>query len=257
MQDIRIAILQVNLHWEDKEANFNLFDKSLKELDGVDFVLLPETFTTGFSMNTEKLAEPMEGKTLAWLKKWSKFLDAVICGSYIVEEAGECYNRLVAIEPNGSYQYYDKRHLFRMGGEMEAYSSGDKKITINHKGWKVNPFICYDLRFPVWCRNTNDAEMMVFVSNWPEVRSEHWLSLLKARAIENQCFVLGSNRVGEDGKGVTHSGNSVVFNPKGEKVEELINKEGLILLSLKLEDVQNYRTVFPAYLDRDQFELKS
>ncbi len=254
MQDLRIAIPQVEIVWENREANLLLLEQRFAEIKEADFVLLPETFTTGFSMDTKRLAEPMQGITMEWMKKWSVALDAVICGSYIVEDNGY-FNRLVAVKPDGTWQHYDKKHLFRMGGEQESYSAGNRNITIDYKGWKINPFICYDLRFPVWCRNTNQAEIMLFVSNWPAVRSEHWLSLLKARAIENQCFVLGSNRVGVDGKGVSHSGNSIVFNPKGEVIEEIVDKEATIELTLKREDVVAYRKAFPAYLDQDKFEI--
>ena len=252
MQDIKIAIPQIDLIWEDKDANLDLFEERFREMNEVDFVLLPETFTTGFSMDTKRLAEPMNGRTLEWMRKWSKSLDAMICGSIIVEDNGY-YNRLIAMQPNGDYQYYDKKHLFRMGGEQESYTAGENNITIEYKDWKINPFICYDLRFPVWCRNINQAEIMVFVSNWPEVRAEHWLSLLKARAIENQCFVLGSNRVGTDGNNVSHSGNSIVINPKGEVIQEMIKEEGVIEFTLSRNEVKAYRDMFPAHLDQDKF----
>lgn len=255
MQNLKVSLLQLDLKWEDKSANFKQIDAFLSGLGQSNLVVLPEMFTTGFTMDSSSLAEPMEGNTLKWMQKWASELEVLLIGSFIVEENG-FFNRLLAVKPDGSFDYYDKKHLFRMGKEQEHYDSGNRNITIDYLGWKIKPFICYDLRFPVWCRNTTQAELMLFVANWPERRKEHWRSLLVARAIENMAFVIGVNRVGEDGNGIAHSGNSMLVNARGERLIELEDKSGVLQYTLSKEDLQQYRLSFPAHLDADSFEIK-
>jgi predicted amidohydrolase len=232
------------------------FDDLLQGLQ-TDLVVLPEMFTTGFSMNPNELAEEEDGPTLAWLKAKARELDAAITGSVIIHEKGKYYNRLFFVLPNGNYQTYNKRHLFTYAGEHHHYTAGSNKLTLDYKGWKICPMVCYDLRFPVWSRNTEDYDLLIYVANWPERRNHPWKSLLVARAIENQCYTIGLNRVGEDGNGISHSGDSIVLDPLGEKVaaaNPLI--EEVITTQISKAELQKVRDRFQFLADRDEFTLK-
>lgn len=253
MQDLKVTIIQTSLFWEDTDSNLAAFDSKIDNIrDKTDLIVLPEMFTTGFSMNAENLAQDMSGASVEWLKKKAVSRQADITGSVIISENGKYYNRLLWAKPDGSLFYYDKRHLFRMTGEETIYSSGDKNITIELKGWKIRPFICYDLRFPCWTRNFNNSyDVAVFVANWPQKRSYHWKTLLLARAIENQCYVIGLNRVGEDGNGYYHSGDSSVIDPAGNIIFQKQDDETIFTGSLSYSVLEEYRKSFPAWMDAD------
>jgi len=256
MQDLKVALIQTKLCWENKNANFSHLETHLKNVpSGVDLIVLPEMFTTGFSMNPEIFSEKMTGKGIKWLKSVSKQKNAVVVGSLIIEEKKKYYNRLIAMRPDGSFDHYDKRHLFRLAGEEKIYAEGSKKKSIVINGWKVALFVCYDLRFPVWVRSKGDTDCILFIANWPEKRKDAWVSLLKARAIENQAFVLGVNRVGKDGNGFSHSGDSSIYGPLGACLDHRSNKECVILHCLKKEHLLKTRKSFPFYKDADHFKL--
>jgi len=257
MNDLRITLVQVPLHWENKSQNREQFTAILNSLEGpTDIVMLPEMFSTGFSMNTTK-AETMEGKTMEWMHLQALHNNVVICGSLMMKDKSHFVNRFIWMRPDGSYEQYDKRHLFRMGNEHEYYKAGTSRIIIDHKGWKLFPAICYDLRFPVWLRRTKafDYDAMLIAANWPERRSMHWKTLLQARAIENQTYVAAVNRVGEDGNGVYHSGNSGLISPKGEWITEHQHETAVKTVVLSKHEVVEWRKVFPAANDADSFSL--
>ncbi|MCC6837611.1 MAG: amidohydrolase, partial [Bacteroidia bacterium] len=219
MNDLKITIIQSALYWENIDWNLEQFAKKIDSIkEQTDLIILPEMFTTGFTMQPELLAEGMNGKALAWMKVHAQKKQCVITGSFVCEENGNYYNRLVWMRADGSYATYDKRHLFTMANEDKHYTAGSKKIIEEIKGWKICPLICYDLRFPVWARNKNDNryDLLIYVANWPERRNHPWKTLLLARSIENQCYVAGVNRVGNDGNEIYHSGDSAVINFKGE-----------------------------------------
>jgi omega-amidase len=263
---MKLTLIQTSLYWEDREKNLSHFDKLIGEIkEKTDLIVLPEMFTTGFTMNPEKLAEPWNGDTLTWLKAKAGEKNAVLTGSVSVEDGGKYYNRLFWVEPDGNVSHYDKRHLFRMAKEDQHYTMGSKKIIKSLSGFNVCPLVCYDLRFPVWCRNTftkRDAaydaayDVLLFVANWPEVRSYPWKQLLIARAIENQCYVIGLNRIGEDGKGFKHSGDSMVINPRGEIISTIKpNEDSITTIELGKTYLEEFRKVFPVGLDADDFTL--
>mmetsp|Transcript_19108 Transcript_19108/g.8890 ORF Transcript_19108/g.8890 Transcript_19108/m.8890 type:complete len:257 (+) Transcript_19108:2170-2940(+) len=253
MQDLKITIIQTEIFWEDIKANLDMFDEKLNKIsEQTDLIILPEMFSTGFSMNTEKLAENMNGSAVNWIKHKSTKKHTDIAGSIIIKEKGNFFNRLVWAKPDNTFTIYDKKHLFRMADENKAYSAGESKITVNLNGWKVRPFICYDLRFPVWTRNfDNEYDLAVYIANWPEPRSYHWKTLLKARAIENQCYVAGVNRIGQDGNDVLYSGDSLVIDPLGNPFFEAGTKPCVNTVKLSYEVLKEYRTAFPTWMDAD------
>jgi len=255
--NLKVGLVQTDLYWEDKIKNINKFNQIIDSIDQTyDLILLPEMFTTGFSMNAQQFAEVENAYTLDWLREKSKGLKAMIMGSVMIKEAGNYYNRLLAVMPDGAYYSYDKRHLFRIVGESDVYTSGKNRLIIEYLGWRISPFICYDLRFPVWSRNKNDYDLYINVANWPGSRREIWMDLLKARAIENQVYVLGVNRIGEDYKGTAHSGDSMIIDPKGIVISLAEKNEDVIISAeIILSELQNFRKNFPAYLDADDFEL--
>lgn len=258
---IRITIIQSSLFWEDVNANLLHFDSKIESIsEKTDIIVLPEMFTTGFTMNPKTLAEEHEGKGLQWMIEKAKEVESVIVGSISVKQNNNYYNRLYWVKPDGSYEHYDKRHLFRMGNEHEQYQAGKKQLIVEYKGWKICPLICYDLRFPVWSRNTqsNPYDILLYVANWPAVRSTQWSALLVSRAIENQCYLVGVNRVGKDGNGIEHSGNSVVLNAKGETMSTITpNQEGDETIELSFDELSMFRKAFPVLLDADSFEIKN
>lgn len=258
---LQITILQATLVWENVEKNLHYFNLKIDSIkQPTDIIVLPEMFTTGFTMNPKLLAEQHGGKGLKWMQQKAKEKQCVVVGSIAVKENNDFYNRLYWVKPDGTFQYYDKRHLFRMGNEHEQYSAGNTQLIVEYKGWKICPLICYDLRFPVWSRNTknNPYDMLLYVANWPAVRSFQWSALLVARAIENQCYVVGVNRIGNDGNQISHSGNSVVLNPKGETLSKTNpNEEGIETISLSLEELNSFKKSFPVLLDGDGFDIKN
>ena len=258
MQDLIITIIQTDLIWENINKNLAHFESRIESiLDETDLIILPEMFSTGFSMNPAKLAEAMDGPTVRWLQNISADRNVDITGSVIIKEKDQFFNRLIWVKPDGSLFSYDKRHLFRMGNEQEVYAGGDKLITVELKGWKIRPLICYDLRFPVWSRNAGGAEydLLVYVANWPDKRTHHWKSLLTARAIENQAFVAGANRIGSDGNKVSYCGDSMIVDPLGETLALLRNQDVIHTERLSKRILTNYREKFPAWKDGDRFEI--
>ncbi|HBK88863.1 MAG: amidohydrolase [Cyclobacteriaceae bacterium] len=261
MNDLRISLIQSDLHWEDSTANRAMFEEKIWEIDQpTDVIVLPEMFTTGFSMDPVELAERMGLLTVRWMRQMAEQTKAVITGSLIVEEDQQYYNRLIWMPPVGDHQVYNKRHLFRMADEQKAYAPGQERLIINYKGWNICPMICYDLRFPVWSRNRMGAERMdydllLYVANWPEVRIQAWNTLLRARAIENLAYVAGVNRIGNDGAGIFHNGQSAVFGPAGEVLVPGADGERIVSITLSADQLTAHRNRFPAWRDADDFRI--
>jgi omega-amidase len=261
MQDLRVTLLQAPLVWENKEANLNYFAQKIAELkEETDVLLLPEMFSTGFSMNSTQLAEGMDGATVQWMREQAAKKNCVLCGSFIAVENNRFYNRLVWMKQDGSFDFYNKRHLFRMAKENEHYSEGSEKLIVRYKSWSICLLVCYDLRFPVWSRRSKkeNYDLLIYIANWPEKRSHAWNSLLIARAIENQCYVAACNRVGEDGNAINYSGDSVALNYLGEKLSSLQTKlSGTETVLFEKNKLLEFRKVFPADLDADEFMIST
>ncbi len=260
LDDLKVTLVQSELHWEKPEANMDMFAKKLEAIRDTDFIFLPEMFTTGFTNNSENLAERMHGKTMQWMSALAASKNCPISGSVIIEEEGEYFNRLICMFPDGAFQYYDKRHLFALAGEDKYFSGGQEKLIIDHRGWKINFQICYDLRFPVWARRKSDQKhdynVLVYVANWPIPRVQAWSTLLKARSIENMSYVIGVNRVGVDGNGIEYSGKSEVFDPLGNSLGSLPDSEdGIIDCVLKKPFLHKTREKFNFQNDADPFEF--
>ncbi len=256
LPNLNIALVQTTLVWHDCQANHAHFEEMLTQAQGSDLVILPEMFTTGFSMESETLAEPENGVTSTWLLNQAQRLNAVVTGSVIVRAAdGSHRNRLLWARPDGELLHYDKRHLFRMAGEHEHYSAGERQVQFELKGWRIRPLICYDLRFPVWSRSAQDTDLLLYTANWPGARRQHWNRLLPARAIENLCYVAAVNRIGTDGKGFAYTGDSQVLDFQGESLLNIGQADGVFQVSLSAGSLAAYREKFPAYLDADEFEI--
>lgn len=257
MQDLRVTLVQSMLHWEDAEANRRMFAGKLASLKGdTDLVVLPEMFTTGFSMRSTELAEGMDGPTVAWMTSQARALDAAVYGSVIMTEGGRYFNRGLFVKPDGEVTVYDKRHLFRFAGEQEHYTAGQRRVVVDWRGWRLLLQICFDLRFPVFARNRGDYDGILYVANWPEVRRHPWSQLLIARAIENQCHVVGVNRVGMDGKGMHYSGDSVAIGPRGDRIGHVApSQEGLATVTWDRAELEDLRLKFPVGSDADDFTL--
>lgn len=285
MQDLSVTIIQTNLFWENPTANLASLEEKIAQIVlPTDLIILPEMFNTGFTMNVKAVAEPMNLTTFRWMKQQAKQTRAVITGSFIVKEGEQFFNRLIWMRPDGSFETYDKRHLFRMGEEDKTFTAGTKRLIVELKGWRICPLICYDLRFPVWSRNferkergraekknTNlenartlhhiphtsnlNYDLLIYVANWPEVRSKVWDTLLQARAIENQSYCIGVNRVGMDGMNLVYSGNSAVIDFKGSQLFYQNDAEIIKNYTLNKLELENFRNKFPAHLDADEFEI--
>ncbi|MBX0333925.1 amidohydrolase [Pontibacter sp. HSC-14F20] len=257
MQDLRITIIQTSLHWQDASANRTMFSEKLAAAaPTTDLIVLPEMFTTGFSMDAAGLAEEAEGPTLQWMKEEAAKYSAVLTGSVIVRKNGQYYNRLFWVRPDGTYEHYNKRHLFRIAKEHHSYTSGKEKLLVELKSWNICPLVCYDLRFPVWSRNTGSQyDLLLYVANWPKPRNYAWSTLLQARAIENLSYVVGVNRVGTDGNGHPYTGDSAIIHPKGHKLIETAEAEGIHTITLSKQELTDFREAFPAHLDADDFTL--
>ena len=256
-QNLKITLIQTNLYWEEPTANLAMLEEKIFGIsEATDLIILPEMFNSGFTMNAAKIAEPMNLTTTRWMKQMAAQTGAVITGSFIVKEGEDFYNRLLWVEPNGEIDFYDKRHLFRMAKENDVFSEGNKKLIKTIKGWKVCPLICYDLRFPIWSRNVHlEYDLLIYVANWPKVRVDPWDSLLVARAIENQSYVVGVNRVGEDGNGFPYSGNSTIIDFAGKVLVREVDNEVILHYTLEKTLLDEFRQRFPAYLDADGFIL--
>jgi predicted amidohydrolase len=259
MRDLKITLIQTELVWEDIESNLAGFDAKIDAIkDDTHLIVLPEMFTTGFSMNAADLAQDMNGSSIAWVQEKSRQKNVDIVGSVIVKADNKFFNRLLWAKPDGKIFTYDKRHLFRMAGEEKVYSAGHENITVDLLGWKIRPFICYDLRFPVWTRNiANQYDAAIFIANWPERRSWHWKLLLQARAIENQCYVIGVNRVGTDGNDHPYSGDSSIFDPWGNILFQKRNQACTHTAELSYDELQKSRESFPVWMDADNDLISS
>jgi predicted amidohydrolase len=267
MSSLTITLIQTKLFWENKKANLDMLQQKIESIkEKTEIVILPEMFTTGFSMKPELLAEKMDGETVQWMKKVAAEKKIILTGSVIIEDFSpnaqgkKYFNRLIWMLPNGEFGVYDKRHLFAFADEHDHYSAGNKKLVASVKGWKINLQICYDLRFPVWARQTpgdleNKYDLLINVANWPEKRSVAWNTLLRARAIENQCFVAGVNRVGEDGNGILYNGESAVIDPLGEIIYQKKSDEDIFTYTLQKEKVTETRDKFPFWKDADLFTI--
>ena len=252
--ELKIALLQSNLVWENPEQNRLNFSAKINSIsNAVDIIVLPEMFTTGFTMNANQVAETMTGETISWMTKFSKEKNVAITGSLIIKD----YNRLVFVHPNGKIDTYDKRHTFTLAGEHKVYKAGQQHIIIDFKGWKIKPLICYDLRFPVWARNVEDYDVLFYVANWPKVRVNAWDTLLQARAIENMSYCIGVNRVGLDANNYEYSGHSAAYDVLGKRIDTIPhNKEVIEIVTLNKDHIETYRNKLGFLNDKDDFNLE-
>ena len=269
MSSLTITVIQTDLHWEDRQANLRMLEEKVNSIkEKTEIVVLPEMFTTGFSMQPAKLAETMEGEAVQWMKRIAAAKKIILTGSLIIEEKGNYFNRLIWMLPNGKYGVYDKRHRFAYAGEDAQFTAGTKRLIASVKGWKINLLICYDLRFPVWARQASSSgsfseggaaepeyDVLIYVANWPERRIHAWKTLLQARAIENQCFVAGVNRVGKDGNDIQYTGESMVVSPMGEPLYHKKDVEDIFTITLKKEDLDTVREKLPFWKDADDFQI--
>ena len=254
---MKIALIQTDLIWENPSQNRNNFETKINSIaSDVDLIVLPEMFSTGFSMHPEQLAESMQGETVTWLQHLAKAKNLALTGSLIIKENGNFYNRMVFVFPSGEMQYYDKRHLFSLAGENEVYLAGAKKQIVDYKGWKICLQICYDLRFPVFARNTEEYDLLIYVANWPTTRILAWDTLLKARAIENMCYTIGVNRIGEDGNDHPYPGHSQVIDFLGKNLTEPSGESTILTATLDKTEMLETRKKLGFLNDRDQFSIK-
>lgn len=262
MQDLKVLAIQANLFWEDPEANRKAFEKIIdQEFNGHDIIILPETFTTGFPVDPNYHSESIDGTTINWMKEISSRYNCVITGSVLLSKENHYSNTLIWMTPDGSFQTYDKRHVFSMGGEHEKIKPGSEKLIVKYKGWNIRLMICYDLRFPVWSKNTYDEgfeyDLALYVANWPAVRSYPWKTLLLARSIENQAYMIGVNRVGNDGPGNRYSGDSMIVSPKGEIISQgREGEEDTLSATLSYSELVRFRNKFNVGLDWDRFTIE-
>jgi omega-amidase len=258
---LKITTVQTDLHWENPGANLHMLDEKIRAIqEQTHIVVLPEMFSTGFSMNPKVLAQGMDGEAVTWMKKIAAGKKIIIAGSLIIEENGQYFNRLVWIQPDGKTGHYDKRHLFGYADEDTHYTAGNKRLITSVNGWKINLLVCYDLRFPVWARQQQqegapEYDVLIYVANWPEKRNHAWKTLLAARAIENQCYVVGVNRVGLDGKDIQYAGDTMVIDPFGEIVYTKNGAEDIHTTTLERSVIENARNKFPFLKDADDFGI--
>ena len=264
MQPLKVSLVQGATRWHDAPGNREYYGALVRQAVGSDLIVLPETFLSGFSNDTRASAETMDGESVAWLRALAVEVGAVICGSLAIRENDIVYNRLLWVQPDGSFLQYDKRHLFRMAGEHTRYGGGNQRLTVELKGWRILPQVCYDLRFPVWLRNLRresvtggmDYDLAIFVANWPAARRQPWRTLLRARAIENLSYVIGLNRVGVDGNELPYAGDSAVIDPLGEPLVELGGQEQVVTVTIDPALLLAHRERFPAWMDADAFSLE-
>ena len=255
--ELQIALLQSNLIWENPEQNRRNFSKKIASISKpVDLIILPEMFTTGFTMNAEHVAETMTGETISWMKQLSEEYNSAITGSLIIKENNNYFNRLVFVHPDGKIDVYDKRHTFTLAGEHKIYKAGKQHVIINFKGWTIKPLVCYDLRFPVWARNVENYDLILYVANWPKVRVSAWDALLKARAIENMSYCIGVNRVGLDANSFEYSGHSAAYDVLGKRIDSIpYDKEAIETVTLNKNHIETYRNKLGFLNDKDEFNL--
>ncbi len=260
-QDLTISLIQADLHWEEIDANLAMFEEYIWSIDSTDLIILPEMFTTGFSMNAGALAEPPGGKTFKWMRQMASQKKSAITGSYIVREKGNFFNRLYFVFPNGTSTYYDKKHLFTLAKENETYTPGTERKVVEYQGWKINLLICYDLRFPVWARSrlqqstAYEYDLLVYVANWPDARVNAWDALLKARAIENLSYCAGVNRVGTDAFPKDYTGHSAAYDFAGNQLVFSSKKTEVLTTVLKAKELQDFRARFSFQEDADDFTI--
>ena len=256
MSALNVAIVQADLHWHDPAANLQMFTDSLNALqEPADLIVLPEMFSTGFTMDAESQAESMDGPSMTWLRDAASQHGISICGSLIILDDDRYFNRFVVMRPNGDFEYYDKRHLFRLADEHQHYSAGSQKIVFELKGFRICPMICYDLRFPVWSRNVECYDLLLYVANWPSRRHLAWQTLIRARAIENQCYVAAVNRCGTDGNNLPYLGASAIVDYLGQDLLDLGEKPGQGAATLNADELTTFRERFPFHRDADHFEV--
>jgi predicted amidohydrolase len=252
---MKISVIQPDTVWEDKVRNFrNLSDLISPLFHKTDIIVLPEMFSTGFSMDPKQLSEPEGGETIKWMKDIARRGNLGLCGSYIVKDGMNFFNRWVFVSPEDDIHCYDKRHLFRIGGEDKIFTPGKSRLTFTFRGVKISAYICYDLRFPVWSRNREGSDLIIYAANWPESRRDLWITLMKARAIENQCFAAGSNRTGTDGEGIRYCGESMIINPRGEIIASAgTENDCSVSAEISLAGLSDFRKKFPVINDADDF----
>lgn len=256
MSTLDVTIIQADLHWHDAAANRAMFADKIESItDSTDLIVLPEMFTTGFSMDAPNLAEAMAGDSVSWMQEMAKSKGASICGSLIIEDDGNFYNRFLCIAPDGSQTTYDKRHLFRLADEHNHYAQGNDLVTFELNGFRIRPMVCYDLRFPVWSRNRGDYDLLIYVANWPSRRHHAWATLLRARAIENLSYAVGVNRVGTDGNDLPYAGGSAIIDYLGHELADLGDTDGLATASLDRGQLVEFRDRFAFHKDADKFSL--
>jgi predicted amidohydrolase len=257
MEDLTVTLVQTDLAWENPQVNRKMFTEKLDQINSpTDLIILPEMFTTGFTLNAPQFAEPHMATTFQWMAEQADKKNADIIGSIIVTEQNRYYNRLYWVRKDGSSVFYDKRHLFRMADEHKVFSAGKERIIGILKGWKILPLVCYDLRFPVWARGPQkDYDLIIYIANWPESRSSHWRLLLAARAVENQAYGIGVNRIGKDGTGKLYRGDSAIFDPLGNIIHLETYNDIIITETLSYEKLKRYRSKFPVWMDSDSFKI--
>lgn len=254
MDKFKITIIQPDIIWENPSGNFRKLEKLTERSGDTDLIVLPEMFSTGFTMQPEKLKEGMNGPSVSWMKDQAAHKDVAITGSLIIEEDNHVFNRCLWVFPDGKIEYYDKRHLFTMSGEKEHYSPGNRRLTVEYRGWRFYPLICYDLRFPVWSRNTDNFDVMLYLANWPAPRHQVWKTLLQARAIENQAYCIGVNRVGKDGNGLDYLGDSCLIDPRGNAYYSG-DIEDVRTFEISYSELHDFRKKFPVLKDMDGFDF--
>ncbi len=258
MKNLKVTLVQTSLFWEDSNKNRKHFTELLRRIpkNSTQLIVLPEMFTSGFTMNAADVAETMDGPSVIWMKEMAASKNAVICGSMVINSQKKYFNRLIWASPDGSVSFYDKRHLFRMANEQLTYTGGTARIIFRIGDWRICPLVCYDLRFPVWSRNRNEFDLLLYVANWPKKRSFAWKQLLIARAIENQCYTAGVNRIGTDGKKIPYSGDTAMIGPLGKKLTSIKSgEEAVVTLDLSLDELNVLRNSFPVAMDADDFEI--
>lgn len=255
MQDLTVSIVQTKVFWGDVSANLKHLESIISDYKTSDLIVLSETFNTGFDMNPSGCAESMEGKTVTWMKQQASLLQTAICGSVIIEEDSNYFNRFILVYPSGKTSHYDKRHAFSMAGEDKVFQKGDSQVIWEINDWKINPLVCYDLRFPVWSRNTNDYDLLLYTANWPAKRIHHWTRLIQARAIENQCFVAACNRIGSDNNDIVYNGNSCFVDFDGEYLQTPSEEDVVISHTFSKAALKERRSQFPVLNDKDSFTI--
>lgn len=256
MSTLNVTIVQADLHWHDAAANRAMFAELIgRAAAGSDLIVLPEMFTTGFTMDAGPQAESMDGATIEWLAVQARDADSAVCGSFIAIEDGQYFNRFVCMRPNGGFEYYDKRHLFRLAEEHRHYSAGNRQVIFDYRGFRICPQVCYDLRFPVWSRNRGNYDLLIYVANWPGRRHLAWQTLIRARAIENQAYVAAVNRSGTDGNDLPYLGGSAIIDFLGQDMADLGEPAGIATVELELGALQKFRDKFPFHRDADDFSL--